>query len=373
MNDHPSPSPGRQRWPLLTALLVLGGLYCALAFLYLPANFYWSADDGLNRIQTDNIRLTPWPDFSITYIGREIDPELKFAPIGQMFQYRQAGRLYLAQSPVIALLSLPFIHLLGDPGRYVMPIAGGLLTAYAAGRLARKLGFGPDWLAALLVGLAAQPETNEQQRNVQDVLVLLLGYLTLVILAGGILTLQGPPVSPAWGAEYYLVAFALGAPLTFFTLHQLWRGRRESWAVLTHLAAAGTLCIVSLGLIFVGVRQFHNVSPSTFHWYTAVEDIPDRYLVTDWEDLALLDPVLFLTRAVFFVENDEALREWVSNAYDQGVTIFAYATFSQIKESTLEFIAPPAARMAVIEGQQLDNGLYILRFQIVPIGLAPAR
>ncbi len=138
----------------LLALGVLVGVYGFAAFVYLPTGAYWTPDNGIKRIQAENLRFRPWPDLSLDYPGQWLDPELKYIPCALPICYRRGDQVHVAQPAVTAVLARPFLPWLGDRGGLIIPMLAGLISALWIGHLTQSLGLGPAWAGSLLAGLA---------------------------------------------------------------------------------------------------------------------------------------------------------------------------------------------------------------------------
>jgi hypothetical protein len=149
MRDHPL---RLDRRALATALVVLAGWGAAFAFV--PRTGFWSGDNGCKYIQMEEILRSGWRRYSISWPGRDLDPELAFLPIREPFGRVVGGELYLQYSPVFATASSAFHRALGFPGIFLLPFLAGLLTLPAVWRLARLAG-GSTGAAPLAVLLAA--------------------------------------------------------------------------------------------------------------------------------------------------------------------------------------------------------------------------
>lgn len=116
------------------ALLV----YLAIAWLLFPPGALWSPDEGAKLMQIQNLRLTDGRlAYDIVYSGRELDPDLQFAPIytkGRVLRVRD-GELYLQRFPLFPVLVLPLYRWFGVYGLYVIPA----LAATASGVFALLL------------------------------------------------------------------------------------------------------------------------------------------------------------------------------------------------------------------------------------------
>jgi hypothetical protein len=138
---------GRRRW-------VLAGLYAALLLVQLALRapeLPWTVDNGIKWLASahgeDGLRA------ALPYRGRELDPQLRFFPIGEPFARVLDGRATSQYPPAFSLVSRPFLKLLGPFGGYVLPLIGALLAAWGAARLAERW----DKSAAMWAFLFAGP------------------------------------------------------------------------------------------------------------------------------------------------------------------------------------------------------------------------
>jgi hypothetical protein len=132
------------------ALGLIAVVYVATA-LNRPSDVFWSADQGGKMLQVLAF-LEGRPDLSVTYPGRTLDPELIFRPYS--FSYLLGATIRLPWLMSWALPSALLYATLGGAGLVLLPVAGGVLAAWSAGRLAERIAPGSGWLATLLTGLA---------------------------------------------------------------------------------------------------------------------------------------------------------------------------------------------------------------------------
>ena len=121
------------------ALLVLSVVYLALLLVQLGARSTevpWTVDNGIKWLLAahgeDGLRG------SLPYEGRDLDPSLRFLPIGRPFATNVDGRFVAQYPPAFSLLARPFLWLFGDLGAFIVPILGALLSAWGAMRLAAR-------------------------------------------------------------------------------------------------------------------------------------------------------------------------------------------------------------------------------------------
>ncbi|MEZ4649791.1 MAG: glycosyltransferase family 87 protein [Candidatus Eisenbacteria bacterium] len=120
-------------------LLLLSLLYVVLLLVQLGArstDVPWTVDNGIKWLLAehgeDGLRG------SLPYLGRELDPSLRFLPIRPPFAANVDGRFVAQYPPAFSLLSRPFLRLFGEYGAFVLPMLGALLSAWGAMRLAGR-------------------------------------------------------------------------------------------------------------------------------------------------------------------------------------------------------------------------------------------
>jgi hypothetical protein len=143
--------------PLLAAVaavvVAVAALYIGLLATYLrPLNGFWSSDQGVKLIQTQNLLLNRYRDNALHYPGAVIDPEGRFSPLRGQYLERD-GRVYAMFSEAFAAVSgVPFF-LLGYPGLYVVPLVSTLLLLIVIAALGRYL-LDTAWTVGVLLMLA---------------------------------------------------------------------------------------------------------------------------------------------------------------------------------------------------------------------------
>jgi hypothetical protein len=132
----------------------LGALYLALLLVQLglrAPDVPWTIDNGIKWLASAHgeggLRA------ELPYAGRGIDPEARFFPIGEPFVRVIDGKAVSQYPPTFALVSRPFVRMLGALGGFVLPLLGALLAAWGAARLAAQW----DEDAALWAFLFAGP------------------------------------------------------------------------------------------------------------------------------------------------------------------------------------------------------------------------
>ena len=261
--------PSVDRWSrrsLGLALALVGVVYLTLALL-LPAEVFWSPDEGTKLLQALSHRNGGARSSDIPYGGRGLDPELTFYPRLLHPRHPEALRSVLYPQPTadggvrfhwppaFPLASLAPYRLLGARGLYLMPLAGGLLAAAAAGALGRAVDPAAGAPAALAVGLASPVMFYSLLfwEHSPAVALCLAGLLALVVapralslqLAGAVALLTGAAILRP--ESLLLVAtlpfaFALGAERR----HRPWRWAWGSWWVSPAVALALAAAVVGV-------------------------------------------------------------------------------------------------------------------------------
>jgi len=147
------------------ALAVIAVVYTAIA-LVLPAEVFWSPDEGTKLLQAMASRRGGARAADIPYGGRGLDPDLTFYPRLLHPRHPAALRSALYPQPTAAggvrvhwpagfpAVSLIAYRAVGPRGLYLMPLLGGLIAAAAAGAIGRTAAPAAAVPAALAVGLA---------------------------------------------------------------------------------------------------------------------------------------------------------------------------------------------------------------------------
>ena len=92
-------------------------------------------------------------DLSVSYPGRWLDPALSYHPY-LAHSYVLDGSIQMPWPMAWILPSAILYAALSGPGLMVLPVAGGALAAWSAGRLADRVAPGAGWLGISLAGLA---------------------------------------------------------------------------------------------------------------------------------------------------------------------------------------------------------------------------
>ena len=143
---HLSALAGHRLFPIgasLAAMLV----YLGIAWWLLPAQALWSPDEGAKLMQLQALRLEQGRlAIDIPYPGRDLDPDLQFAPVvpaALALLQNRGGHLFFERLPLFPLLTKSFFNWLGFDGLYLLPAvagaAAGMLTLLLLARSERRL------------------------------------------------------------------------------------------------------------------------------------------------------------------------------------------------------------------------------------------
>lgn len=116
---------------LLFMLLLLS----LLTWITFKPLVFTNSDVGLRFIQIRSLIAQRWQTLAIPY-PTEIDPEFKYVPYYYAYSLVN-GRLYFNISPFFPFLVSFLYAAMGAPGLVVVPVAGGVLTAWGMYKLAR--------------------------------------------------------------------------------------------------------------------------------------------------------------------------------------------------------------------------------------------
>jgi hypothetical protein len=559
----------------------VAAVYVYLAFAYLPGGAYWIPDNGYKHIQADNIRLSPGLDLSIEYPGRWLDPDLKFVPTDSIFYFVWNGRIHFSQSPVISILSKPFVALVGNYGELVIPMLAGLVSLYLMAWLVCKLEFGPGWAAILLAGLATPvliysllfwehtlalalglgalmpvvgqlespsptqllgsgllaalaasirkelvifaillnvvlilriievenwrrrrlwqswllwssafvgllviyeliiytqtghlltpelrvatpprytaqsyilarsfsflpdflfgpdygslgylllaavgvywlagrrrqtkllavtqalalavvgvgvmyffwrlwpggrmvgplsfspflliglaPHTPSDQagRTIRELTFIMIGYFILALLGLAFFKSEGPATNIEWGARYFLIVFPLGTLLATKALRDLWERREHSRLAQLHFVLSALLIGLSFSSQLLGVGVIYNGITQNLKRQGAILALPEKQVVTDQWWLVGNAPAVYEAKEIFLARTDGDLCDWVRLAQSKGIARFAVVSFSDADNGRLACPALPETRVVVIETRRLDDGLILMRLDLI--------
>jgi hypothetical protein len=290
-------SLGRALAPAHLALALVAVVYVPIA-LGRPADAFWSPDQGGKLLQIWAL-LEGRPDLSINYPGRWLDPALEFRPF--YLSYVRHDTIQLPWPMAWALPAALLYAVLGGPGLVVLPVAGGLLAAWSAGRLAERIVPGSGWPAVLMAGLATPllPFSTLFWEHAPTAGLFTAG-LTLLPLSGqaghrAALVLAGFCFGSAMAWRNETAVYALIALAAWWVLRGVGRGRGLLWLL------AGLLPVVLVATTYQGAETFLPARTAPFGAETA-----NPYQRTLWRSLAL--PADFLVGSGSGLGLPESLR-----------------------------------------------------------------
>jgi hypothetical protein len=144
---------GRSAFPAL-ALLVVCAIYVA-TLLTLHPSVFWSPDEGAKFIQMHSRLASPESAHRPSYAASSLDPRYEFYPSAPIYpQPLWPSGIRCHWPAFFPAISRPFFQAFGVWGLYVIPIAGGILSAALAGVMARRLAPRAAAPAVLMAGLA---------------------------------------------------------------------------------------------------------------------------------------------------------------------------------------------------------------------------
>ena len=126
----------------------------AVALVRLPADAFFSSDEGVKFIQLRSLAESSFRDARIVWPGDEFGLGRRYAVVERFFELR-GGELYSPHPLLFALASAPGWVLFGFPGLYILPLLAGAATAALTIKLGRTFGVRRPWLAGAVVALAS--------------------------------------------------------------------------------------------------------------------------------------------------------------------------------------------------------------------------
>ncbi|MEE9455838.1 MAG: hypothetical protein V3W11_01655 [bacterium] len=140
--------------PSLLVILLFVVAAAALAFVWLPADAFFSSDEGVKFIQLRALAESGFRDARIVWPGDELGLERRHAVVERFFELRD-GELYSPHPLLFALASAPGWLLLGFRGLYFLPLVAGAATVLLTVKLARAFGARRPWFAGAVVAFAS--------------------------------------------------------------------------------------------------------------------------------------------------------------------------------------------------------------------------
>ena len=231
--------------PSLLVILLFVVAAAALAFVWLPADAFFSSDEGVKFIQLRALAESGFRDARIVWPGDELGLERRHAVVERFFELR-GGVLYAPHPLLFALASAPGWLLLGFRGLYFLPLVAGAATVLLTVKLARAFGARRPWFAGAVVAFASPIFFYSlcYWEHTAAVALWLGGFALLLKRSPARLVLTG--VVWAFGAAlrpefYWLAAWSAAA---LFRFYKGQRVRTAAWP-----AAAFAITVVGLELL----------------------------------------------------------------------------------------------------------------------------
>jgi hypothetical protein len=268
---------GSRSWDRRCTLAAIVVLAVYLLVLWvLPADVFWSPDEGAKLLQMQAMTLDNGLRWEIVYPGQRLDPGFDFYPSWIVYPQRSKDCTVNLNWPIwFGLFSLVPYHLLGIVGLYVLPLLCGFSTAILSGMLTWRFRPSVAPLAILLVGLAS-PVIFYSVLFWEHTVVAFLGLLalwqllrlpdqqhpwTVLAISGACLLLASAVKSEMLVFSFCLV---LSTAVVFFVYHRRqglsWlqaRIKQDGWqAVGTIVALAGLVWV----LFMAPISREHQVA-----------------------------------------------------------------------------------------------------------------
>ena len=125
-----------------------------LILLILPADVFWTPDEGGKFLQMYGMMSPNVPQPQVSYPSRVMDPDLHFYPAGTVYPcYAADGKVILGWKSLFPRITLFFYMIFGLHGLYILPGLCGILSAIAFGCVAEQLQHGSGALATIVISL----------------------------------------------------------------------------------------------------------------------------------------------------------------------------------------------------------------------------
>ncbi len=137
----------------LLILLAFVVAAAAPAFVWLPADAFFSSDEGVKFVQLRALAASGFRDARISWPGDELGLDRRHAVVERFFELR-GGELYSPHPLLFALASAPAWLTFGFRGLYLLPLAAGAAAVLLTTALTRAFGVRRPWLAGAVVAFA---------------------------------------------------------------------------------------------------------------------------------------------------------------------------------------------------------------------------
>ena len=260
-------------------ILILAAAACVYLSVFLWMGHYgafWSEDAGVKYLQALSLADSNWTRASIEYPGEEVDRQLEFNPLAGTHTQLRNGQIYSIYPVFFPFMSSLFLHFLGFPGLYILPLLSALAVlalSYCLGRIvlsgkaAIPVAAITTWATPLLFYAFTFWEIN---------------LAAAMLAAGLLLSLR---VGPSAGAKAVLAGMVMGSVVFFRTELVLFPAAyiaarmtvRKDWGNGVRLAAG----VFMVAVLFLALQYategtllahfFHNLSippdDSADGWY----------------------------------------------------------------------------------------------------------
>lgn len=139
---------------LITIVAVIFAMVAATLVVESPMGVHWSADCSAKYLAVLSLRYDGTLHYDVPYAGRHFDPGLRAIPIGESYYDLRHGEIHISWPELFPILVWPFHRMMGWYGLFVIPVAGGALAVYLAGKSAEKIRPGSGWIASVLTSIA---------------------------------------------------------------------------------------------------------------------------------------------------------------------------------------------------------------------------
>ncbi|HUV86021.1 MAG TPA: hypothetical protein VMX79_02800 [bacterium] len=126
----------------------------ALVLILLPADGFFSSDEGVKFIQLRSLAESGFRSARINWPGDALGLERRYAVVERFFELRR-GELYSPHALLFALASAPGWLLFGFRGLYILPLLAGAASVALTIKLARAFGVRRPWFAGAVVAFAS--------------------------------------------------------------------------------------------------------------------------------------------------------------------------------------------------------------------------
>lgn len=143
----------KEKFAVAVVVTAFAAAFAAAAFFLLPADGFFSCDEGIKFIQLRSVIDNGWTDARLIWPGDGARLDRRFIVTPRFIEERRGG-LYTPHPLLFTLATAPLYAAAGLGGIYFWPVVGGVAVVAFAGALAISFSVRPPWLAAALVAFA---------------------------------------------------------------------------------------------------------------------------------------------------------------------------------------------------------------------------